>query len=65
MIRDLLGGTAKNTYRLFKMLPVGFRELSDALARFSRLVIFLFVPFASSDDLIIFSQISSKIHYFI
>ena len=64
MIRDLLGGMTKNTFKLFRMLPVVFRELCDALIRFFRLVACLFVQFANSDDLMIFSQISSKIHCF-
>ena len=36
-----LGGTVKNTRRLFRMLPVVFRGLSGVVFRFSRVVVWL------------------------
>ena len=39
-IGDLLDWTAKNTGRLVRMLPLVFRELSRALFRFSRVVVY-------------------------
>ena len=51
------------TGRLVKMLPIVFLELSGVLFRFSRVEVWLFVHFASSEDMF-FSQKSSKIYYF-
>ena len=47
------------------MPPFVFGELPRALFfRFSRVVVGLFVHIASSEDIIIFFQKSSEIHYF-
>ena len=61
---DLLDGAVKNNGRLLRMLPSVFRELSSAFSVSFRVVVALFVQIAKSDDIMIFLQKSSKIHYF-
>ena len=62
--RDLLDGTVMYTGRLLRMLPLVFQELYRAVFRLSRVVVGLFAHIASSEDIMIFHQKSSKIDYF-
>lgn len=51
-----LDGTDNNTGRPFRVLPLVFSELFQAVFRFSRVAVGLFVLFASCEDIMIFHQ---------